>query len=262
GILKMKSQGSDARSIKTLQSQNSRSARLRFQISHLVALNGRLMMAQAMLLRSGPATSFPVEAGAFTRTNPELSRPDIQWYLVLGLGLTALRWPGFGRGKLDREGFTIGIGQLRPESRGMISLASHDPFASPRVESGYLSASDDLRTMIAAVSQVRKVAAQPNLAHFVSEELSPGPDVRSDEKIGDWIRANISSGKHPCGTCRMGSDDAAVVDPELRVRGVAGLRVVDASVMPTVVTGGLNASTIMIAEKAADLIRARGRDGA
>ncbi|RXG85305.1 GMC family oxidoreductase [Bradyrhizobium zhanjiangense] len=219
-----------------------------------------LMMAQAFFLRSGPATSFPCEAGAFTRSRPDLPRPDIQWHFIPGLQLAALRWPGFSRGK-GREGFTIGIIQLGPESRGMISLSSRDPFAPPRIESGFLSAPGDLMPMVAAVSQVRKVAAQPALAPFVSEELSPGPDVRSEHEIAEWIRANIGSGKAPVGTCRMGSDDAAVVDPELRVRGVEGLRVVDASVMPTVPSGGTNAPTIMIAEKGADLIRARTHDG-
>lgn len=219
-----------------------------------------LMMAQAILLRKGPGTTFPTEAGAFTRTHPGLPRPDIQWYFILGLGLRALRWPGFGGGgKLDQEGFSIGFALLRPESRGMVSLASPDPFAVPRIDSGYLTAPGDIKTMIDAVKEVRKVAAQSALAPFITEELAPGPDARREDVISDWIRASIGSGKHPCGTCRMGNDDAAVLDPELRVRGVERLRVADASMMPTIVTGGLNAPVMMIGEKAADMIRAAKR---
>ncbi|MFK4719161.1 choline dehydrogenase [Bradyrhizobium niftali] len=219
-----------------------------------------LMMAQAILLRSGPGTSFPVEAGGFSRTRPGLARPNIQWHFVLGLGLTALRWPGFGGDKLSREGFSIAINNLDTESRGTVSLVSSDPFAAPKIESGYFSVPDDLKTLVEALAEVRKVAAQPALAPFIEEEIAPGPGVQHPNEIADWIRATVGSGKHPCGTCRMGSDDVAVVDPELRVRGVERLRVVDASIMPTIVSGGLNATTIMIAEKAADLIRANARD--
>ncbi|MGY4353027.1 choline dehydrogenase [Bradyrhizobium sp. GM7.3] len=218
-----------------------------------------LMMAQALSLRSGPGTSFPAEAGAFTRTRSDLAVPDLQWYLILGMGQSALRWPGFRRGRLDREGFTIGVSLLRPESRGTVSLASIDPFAPPRIRHGYLSAPADLTTLIASVSQVRKLAAQPALAPYISDEIAPGPDIRREDEVCDWIRATVTSAKHPVGTCRMGSDNTAVVDPELRVRGFEGLRVVDASVMPTIVGGNTNAPTIMIAEKAADLIRKETR---
>lgn len=215
-----------------------------------------LMMVQALLLRSGPATSFPCEAGAFTRTRPEVDRPDIQWYFILGTKLEALRWPGFGRNDpLRREAFAIGWCQLRPESRGRLSLVSRDPLIPPHIDSGYLTTPEDMRVMIDAFRQVRTVAAQPSLAKYIDAELMPGSEVRDDEQIANYVRATISSGKHPCGTCRMGNDEASVVDPELRVRGVERLRVIDASIMPTVVTGGLNASTIMIGEKGADLVQ-------
>lgn len=219
-----------------------------------------LMMTQAVFMRSGPGTSFPVEAGGFSRTRPELSRPNIQWHFVLGLGLAALRWPGFRGDKLSREGFSIGINNLDAKSRGTVSLVSSDPFAAPKIESGYFSVPDDLTTLVEAVAEVRKVAAQPALAPFIEEEIAPGPGIQDANEIADWIRATAGSGKHPCGTCRMGSDDTAVVDPDLRVRHAERLRVVDASIMPTIVAGGLNATTIMIAEKAADLIRANARD--
>ncbi|MET4262423.1 choline dehydrogenase [Bradyrhizobium sp. S3.12.5] len=219
-----------------------------------------LMMAQAMFLRSGPATSFPCEAGAFTRTRPDVERPDIQWYFILGTRLEALRWPGFGNSDpYNREAFTIAWALMRPESRGRLSLTSRDPLEAPHIDSGYLTAPGDMRVMIDAFRQVRRVGAQPALADYINEEFTPGPDVRSDEQIAEYVRATISSGKHPCGTCCMGSDEGTVVDPELRVRGVDRLRVIDASIMPAVVTGGLNATTIMIGEKGADLVRASQR---
>lgn len=222
-----------------------------------------LMMAQAVLLRSGPATSFPCEAGAFTRTRPDVDRPDIQWYFIPGTKLEALRWPGRrGNGPLDREAFSIGWALLRPESRGRLSLTSSDPYAAPHIDSGYLGAPEDMRVMIDAFRQVRKLAAQPALKVYIDAELTPGPGVQSDEQIAEYIRETIGSGKHPCGTCRMGSDDQAVVDPALRVRGVERLRVIDASIMPTVVSGGLNAPTIMVGEKGADLVRAEQRSSA
>lgn len=218
-----------------------------------------LMMLQAFFLRSGPGASFPAEGGAFTRTRPDVAAPDIQWYLMLGLGLRALRWPGLRGGPLDREGFSIVLQLQRPESRGAVSVASRDPFAPPRVEHGFLSAPADLNTMVAAMSQARTVAAQPALMPFIGEFIEPGPDLRTESQIADYVRATADSGKHWAGSCRMGSDDTAVVDPELRVRGVERLRVVDASVMPRVVSGNTNAPVIMIAEKAADLIRATKR---
>jgi choline dehydrogenase len=216
-----------------------------------------LMMAQAMLLRTGPATSFPVEAGGFSRSRPGLDRPNLQWHMIIGLGLAALRWPGINDS--SREGFSIGINNLDPTSRGSISLTSSDPFASPRIDSGFLSDPEDVQILVEAVAQVRKVASQPALAPFVDGELAPGVTVQSREEVASWVRSSVGSGKHPCGTCRMGSGEDAVVDPQLRVRGVDRLRVVDASVMPSIVSGGLNATTIMIAEKAADLIGGKAR---
>nr|WP_256468950.1 GMC oxidoreductase [Bradyrhizobium sp. 76] len=143
----------------------------------------------------------------------------------------------------------------------MSRLPPTDPFALPKIDSGYLSPAADLAPMVAAALQVRKVAAQPALAPFIAKELEPGCEIRREDELRDWIRGSMFSGKHPVGTCRMGSDYAAVVDPQLRVRGVEKLRVVDASVKPTIIGGNTNASTIMIAEKAADLICAAKREG-
>ncbi|MGY4257756.1 choline dehydrogenase [Bradyrhizobium sp. USDA 4516] len=216
-----------------------------------------LMMLQALLLRSGPASRPVFEASAFTRTRTELAVPDIQWYFMIGLEFRGLRWPGVRGGPLDRDGFSMILALQRPESRGRVSLASPDPFAPPKVEHGYLSAPSDLSALAAAVAQARKVVAQPAFAPYLKDELAPGPRVRSEHEVCDWIRNTIMCGVHWAGSCRMGSDDAAVVDPELRVRGVERLSVVDGSIMPQVVSGNLNAPIIMIAEKAADLIRGR-----
>lgn len=219
-----------------------------------------LMMARAFLLRTGPATSFPVEAGAFTRSHPEVTHPDIQWTFVLGFDFKALRWPLFNDG--GKEGFRIALSLLRPESRGDVSLSSADPLAPPKVNSGYLSSANDLAKLLAGIAQCRVIASQPSLARYVKEEFSPGADIGREEELAAWIRSSMSSSRHPVGTCSMGVGSTSVVDPLLCVRGVAGLRVVDASVMPTIVSGNTNAPTIMIAEKATDLIRAAARESA
>jgi choline dehydrogenase len=156
----------------------------------------------------------------------------------------------------SEHGFTLHLCQLRPESRGRIALASADPFADPAIFANYLATPEDRRVMREAVKVGRDVAAQSALDPYRDAELAPGADVRSDDAIDAWVRANAETIYHPVGTCRMGrADDArAVVDDTLRVRGLAGLRVVDASVMPTLVGSNTNAPTIMIAEKAADMI--------
>jgi choline dehydrogenase len=145
---------------------------------------------------------------------------------------------------------------MRPTSRGAVEIRSPDPLAAPALRSNYLATDYDRRIMVEGAKLVRRLAATPSLAPYVLAEHSPGPAVRSDEEILEAVRGLGSSGYHPCGTCRIGTDPMAVVDPELRVRGVDGLRVIDASVMPTVVSGNTNAATIMIAEKGADLVRA------
>ncbi|MGY4257761.1 choline dehydrogenase [Bradyrhizobium sp. USDA 4516] len=224
--------------------------------SHLRMDRAALMMIRALVLRTGLGATVPCEAGAFTRTRHELAVPDIQWVFRTALEAGGrVRWPGARRGPVEREGFTIAVSLQRPESRGSVSLASPDPLAPPKVDHGFLSMPNDLATMIAAVSQVLNVAAQPALAPFINEVIAPGSHVKNEDETADWIRATIGSGYHWAGSCRMGGDDAAVVDPELRVRGVEGLRIIDGSIMPRVVSGCLNAPIIMIAEKAADLIR-------
>jgi len=144
---------------------------------------------------------------------------------------------------------------MRPTSRGFVRIKSADPLAAPAMQPNYLSTEYDRRSMVAGAHMARALAATPSLSPYVLEELQPGASVRTDEQILESVREYGSSGYHPVGTCRMGTDAGAVVDPRLRVRGIEGLRVIDASVMPTLVSGNTNAATIMIAEKGADLVR-------
>src|SRR3546814_5048990 len=146
---------------------------------------------------------------------------------------------------------------LHPRSRGRIALASADPARKARIEANYLSDAEgfDLRIMVECAKVSREIFAQPAFEPYRGAPIFPARDGLSDAELADFIRAKAETVYHPVGTCRMGSDDAAVVDPQLRVRGIGALRVVDASVMPTLVTGNTNAPTIMIAERAADLIR-------
>lgn len=192
-----------------------------------------------------------LESGAFLKSRPDLDRPDLQIHTVLAV------MQDHGKVQVEKDGFTFHVCQLRPESRGRVGLKSADPTADPAIFANYLSAEEDRRALREGVKMMRKVAAQPALDPYRSEELFPGKDVESNEQIDAWIRKHAETIYHPVGTCKMGTDEMAVVDAELKVRGIAGLRVVDASVMPTLVGGNTNAPTIMIAEKAADMIRGR-----
>lgn len=194
-----------------------------------------------------------LESGAFVRSREGLSRPDVQIHGVLAI------MRDHGKTRVAEDGFSLHLCQLRPESRGRIALASADPLADPLIHANYLAAPEDRRVMRECVKIGRDVAAQAALDPYRAEEIFPGPEVKSDAEIDAWVRATAETIYHPVGSCKMGADgDAmAVVDAELRVRGLTGLRVVDASVMPTLVGSNTNAPTIMIAEKAADMLRQR-----
>jgi choline dehydrogenase len=210
-------------------------------------------LAQYALFRSGPLAANGVTAGAFARSDPRLERPDLQFNFTPwsyasrdARGAVAHPFPGF----------SLSAVHLRPDSRGSVQLKSPDPLAAPAIRFNFLQTQSDLQAMTAGVRLARKFTQQPALAPYVAEELLPGPAVNSDTEFEANIRINALSNLHPVGTCRMGPEGDTVVDPRLRVHGVARLRVVDAAVMPTVPAGNTNAPTIMIGEKAADMILA------
>jgi choline dehydrogenase len=206
-----------------------------------------------MLFGKGLGRQNMLESGAFLRSRPDLDRPDLQIHTVLAI------MQDHGKVQVKKDGFTFHVCQLRPESRGRVGLKSADPLADPAIFANYLSAEEDRRALREGVKMMRKVAAQAALDPYRGAEYAPGPDVQTDAEIDAWIRQTAETIYHPVGTCRMGAkgDPMAVVDAELKVQGLEGLRVVDASVMPTLVGGNTNAPTIMIAEKIADVIRGR-----
>jgi choline dehydrogenase len=198
---------------------------------------------------TGPLSSNYAEAGAFVRTCSDLPMPDIQ-YLFCPILIT------LSGGTFPRiHGFNIMMGILRPQSRGSISLRSTDPFESPIIQPDYLTNEADIQALIAGLKLARRLGGAEAFAPFREVETLPGPQIQSDEDWREFIYTASGTLFHPVGTCKMGSDPLAVVDAQLRVHGVEGLRVVDASIMPTIVSGNTNAPTIMIAEKAADMIR-------
>jgi 4-pyridoxate dehydrogenase len=214
-------------------------------------------IAKARLRGRGIAASQPHGVMAFLKTMPDLPMPDVQ-LLCSAAPLTAA--PYFRPFVAPYEdSFACRAVLLRPESRGQITLASRDPKQAPRIRQNFLARERDWVTLRAGVQLARDIGRQTPLAPFVASEIGPGPDCRSDAEIDAYIRATAITVHHPLGTCKMGSekDPDAVVDGECKVRGVDGLRVVDASVMPDLVGGNINAPVIMIAEKAADLIRGR-----
>ena len=206
-----------------------------------------------LLFKKGLGRRQFLESGAFLKSRPDLDRPDLQVHCVLAV------MQNHGKTVVERDGFTFHVCQLRPESRGRVGLRSADPFDDPAIFANYLAAEEDRRALREGVRMMREVASQPALDPYRSEELFPGVDIQSDEAVDAWIRSVAETIYHPVGTCRMGADGdpMAVVDAQLRVHGLKGLRVIDASVMPTLVGGNTNAPTIMIAEKAADMIRGR-----
>ena len=206
-----------------------------------------------MLFRKGLGRMQFLESGAFLRSRPDLDRPDLQVHTVLAI------MQDHGKVQVNKDGFTFHVCQLRPESRGKVGLRSADPLDDPAIFANYLDAEEDRRAIREGVKMMRKVAQQSALAPFITAEYAPGAAVETDEQIDAWIRRSAETIYHPVGTCRMGvaGDAMAVVDAECRVQGIAGLRVVDASVMPTLVGGNTNAPTIMIAEKVSDAIRGK-----
>ena len=210
-------------------------------------------MLRYLLQKRGPMTMPAADVGIFCKSDPALDRPDIQFHAlpVTGDVEAAKMAPE------KQPGFTMAPCQLRPESRGSVTLASADSAAAPTITPNYLSVDKDRQVLLAGMRWARRIAARQPLAALVEHENLPGAATTSDEALLEFVGRAASTVHHPVGTCRMGGDASAVVDAELRVRGVERLRVIDASVMPTIVSGNTNATTIMIAERAADLILGR-----
>jgi choline dehydrogenase len=198
------------------------------------------------------------EAGGFVRTDSSLPAPDIQWHVL------PVPYVNGGLADPSVRAMSVLVTLVSVGSRGKVRLRSADPRHKPAIDPAYLSDSADLDPLVKAIGMVREFAAARPLSKICTAELAPGGDLRSDAELWEWIRSDISTIYHPVGTCAMGGDSrlaasrlTSVVDPELRVRGIESLRVVDASVMPTVPRGNTNAPTIAIAERAADLIAGR-----
>jgi choline dehydrogenase len=202
----------------------------------------------------GRIANMPVTSNGFIKTRPDLERPDAQC-LFQPTTIFARPWfPGIHKPAADVVAMACVL--LRPESRGWVKLASADPAAPPRILSNVLAAENDRAFFRRIVPQIREIWATGPLADVLKEEQLPGPKVQTPAEIDAWVQQAISTAMHPVGTCAMGTGEEAVCDPQLRVRGIDGLRVADASVMPRIVGGNTNAGAIMIGEKAADLIRA------
>jgi choline dehydrogenase len=219
---------------------------------------GRRNLARWQLLHSGPLTTNIAESGGFSRSDPALPAPDIQWHALPG--------PFQNGGLTDPSvrALSLLVALVAVRSRGQVRLASSDPRHKPVIDPAYLSDGADIEPLVAGIQMAREFASARPMSKICRSELAPGDDARSDAEIRDFIRRDLTTSYHPAGTCAMGGDSrlaasrlTSVVDTELRVRGVEGLRVVDASVMPAVPRGNTNAPTIAIAERAADLISGR-----
>jgi choline dehydrogenase len=230
--------------------------RLVFKCKQPITLNdavrnwwqGATAVLQYALSRRGYFAMPAISAGCFIRALPSAATPDIQ----LSIALYSLRTMA---DKLDRfSGITGTCTLLRPESRGYVRIKSADPRQAPAINPNYLAAQKDRETLVAGARAVRSVFQAPAMARHVAEEFEPGPQCDSDDALLDFIRRRGSTVYHPVSTCRMGPDSKAVVDERLKVRGFDRLRVIDASIMPSVVSGNTNAATIMIAEKGADML--------
>ncbi len=232
-------------------------ARLNWRVSQSVSFNERtrgLRLAgetiKYVLTRRGMLTSGAALAHGFIRSRPELETPDIQYFFMP----VSYNNPN-NRAEMDPfPGMTLSCQQLRPESKGSIHIRSADPFAPPAIVPNYLTDSEDIRCIVASIRMGREIMAQPALSPYRLEEMNPGEEAQSDDELIDFCRRTSQTVYHPIGTCKMGQDNMAVVDERLRVHGVEGLRVVDASIMPTITSGNTNAPVIMIGEKGAAMI--------
>jgi choline dehydrogenase-like flavoprotein len=217
----------------------------------LRSLSGRMRIGlEWLLFRKGPLAVGINQGGLFTRLMPEKASPDIQFHFATVSADVA------GGAPHPWSGCTFSVCQLRPESRGTVRIASTDPLAAPSMQPNYLSTETDQRYAVESLRYARRLAATQALRPYLAEEYRPGPKVQGDDELLDFARQYGQTIFHPSGTCKMGRDAMSVVDARLRVRGLAGLRVVDCSIMPTLVSGNTHAPAVMIAEKAAEMILA------
>jgi choline dehydrogenase len=218
--------------------------------TYSTGLNRLTVGLNYMLFKRGFGRQQFLEAGAFLKSRPDLDRPDLQLHCVLAI------MKNHGKETVAKDGFSVHVCQLRPESRGRVGLASADPLADPTIFANYLATEEDRRALREGTKMMRAVADAPPIMAIRGAEEQPGGGVKTDADIDAWIRQTAETIYHPVGTCRMGADGdpLAVVDAALKVQGLMGLRVVDASIFPTLVGGNTNAPTIMVAEKAADMI--------
>ncbi len=220
---------------------------------HWNLVSKALIGAQWLFTRRGIGASNQFEAAGFIRSRAGVEYPDIQYHFLP----MAVRYDG--RAVADGHGFQAHVGPMRSPSRGAVTLAGGDPGEAPKILFNYMSHEEDWQDFRTCIRLTREIFAQPAFAPYVKHEIQPGADVRSDDELDAFVREHAESAFHPCGTCRMGAADdlRAVVDPECRVIGVAGLRVADSSIFPQITNGNLNAPSIMVGEKAADHILGR-----
>ncbi len=208
-----------------------------------------LVGLQWLLLRSGPGATNHFEAGGFVRSNEDVAYPNLMFHFLP----IAVRYDGSA--PASDHGYQVHIGPMYSDARGSVKITTTDPSVHPALRFNYLSTDQDRREWVEAIRVARNILNQSAFDQFNAGELSPGPSVETDEEILAWVAKDGETALHPSCTCRMGTDDLSVVDPDtMRVRGVQGLRVVDASVMPYVTNGNIYAPVMMVAEKAADLI--------
>ena len=208
-------------------------------------------VAQYFATRTGILTLGTGLAHAFIKTRPDLATPDVQFFFMHASYANAA-----DRTLDHKPGMTIGVTQLRPQSVGSIHIRSSDPYDMPSIRPNFLSVREDQNCLIEGMKAARHLMGQPALDAYCDFEMSPGPDVETDAQWLDFARSNGQTIYHPVGTCKMGVDSRAVVDPALKVHGLSGLRIVDASIIPQIVSANTEAAVLMVAEKGADLILA------
>ena len=218
---------------------------------HLGLLGRGKIGVQWLLSQSGLGATNHFEVGGFIRSDDTQGQPDIQFHFLP----TAMSYDGSAKAR--GHGFQVHVGPMLPKSRGAVTLRSKRFDEPPKIVFNYMSHEEDRQVFRAAIRTAREIFAQPALDHLRGAELSPGAAVTSDEALDAFVASHAESAYHPCGTCRMGKDSQAVVDPEGRVYGISSLRVIDSSIFPHITNGNLNAPTIMLAERMADLIRGR-----